>query len=444
MTPLKQTLRQSIVLAALSGLRLVLLAVTQAFIFARLGTGSETDALVASGTLPQLAATLLANALTQVLVPLFASASNESSRRNAWALMVSVAGGLAVLAILLALTAEVWVGWLVPGFSPEAKVLAIALTRIQLMGMMFVLPYAIVWSLHCARGMMVWGEGGPMMSALVAFALLVFLLPRFGVQAAAWIIALRAVLDFVLLAYILGKWIAPDFASALLRTAWQRVRYLLFGAAYYGTEPLVNQLLISFAPAGSLTMLFLGQQLYGVSAQIVNKALAAPVMPYMSVSAHAARWDDFRQTFRKRLMLIGAITLTAFVFVVIVGNPVLQRFAGRIAFTSEQLLILWQVLVALGGLLIAGWLGTFTTTTLHAAGDTRSPMILSLVTYTLYTPLKFLAFGRFGLLGLAIATSIYYLVNLIGQLIFIRQMLRNKHNPDSLVTASVVPSNAAS
>lgn len=64
-------MKQSLVLAALSGLRLLLLTVTQAFIFARLGTGAQTDALVASGTLPQLAVTLLANALMQVLVPLF-------------------------------------------------------------------------------------------------------------------------------------------------------------------------------------------------------------------------------------------------------------------------------------------------------------------------------------------------------------------------------------
>lgn len=354
--------------------------------------------------------------------------------------MLGAAGGLALVALLLALTAHVWVVWLIPGFTPETKALAVSLTRIQLAGMVFALPYAIVWSMHCARGRLVWGEGGPLISAVAALGLLVVLIPQYGVHAAASVVALRAALDFVLLAYILGKWLKPDFGSAMLRTAWSRVRYLLIGSAYYGTEPLVNQLLTSFGPAGNLTTLSLGQQLYGVSAQIINKGFAAPVMPRLSVSAHGQHWDDYRLTFRKRLILVTALALAAFAFVVVAGNPVLQFFAGRVAFTSEQLTLLWQVLVALGGLLVAGWIGVLTTTALNAAGDTRRPMWLSIITYTVYTPLKFLAFSRFGLIGLALTTSVYYLANLAGQLIFIQRMLDGKHNPTA--APAVITSNA--
>lgn len=435
-------MRQSLILSALSGLRLFLLTLTQVFIFARLGAGAQTDALVASGALPQLMVALLSNALVQVMVPLFSSAARNETRQDAWTLMSLVVVSYAAIGTILIVTADYWVTWLIPGFAPATKLLAVSLTRIQLVGMMFSLPFAIAWSLHCARGRLIWGEGAPLISAAVALGLMVFLLPQFGAHAAASILALRSALDFLLLAYILGKWMKPNFNAPMLRRAWLRARYLLFGALYYGTEPLVNQLLASFAPAGSLTMLSLGQQLYGVSSQIINKGFAAPVMPRLSVAAHEQKWDDFRKTLRERLAVVASLALLAFAFVAGVGHPLLQVFAGRVAFSSADLNLLWQVLVALGGVLVAGWIGVLTTTALHAAGDTRRPMWLSVATYTLYTPIKFLAFSQFGLLGLAVTSSLYYLVNLAGQLVFIQRMLNGRHNPKS--APAVITSNIAS
>ena len=44
---------------------------------------------------------------------------------------------------------------------------------------------------------------------------------------------------------------------------------------------------------------------------------------------------------------------------------------------------------------------------------------MSIVTYTLYVPAKVIGFMRYGLMGLAVVTSIYLFVNLIIQVLLL-------------------------
>ena len=76
-------------------------------------------------------------------------------------------------------------------------------------------------------------------------------------------------------------------------------------------------------------------------------------------------------------------------------------------------------MLALVGFFIAGAMGQITSTTFYAMGDTRTPTRMSIVTYTLYVPAKVIAFMKYGLMGLAIVTSIYLFVNLIIQILLL-------------------------
>lgn len=70
-----------------------------------LGLGKDTDALFAALTLPQLFSTVIASALTQVLVPLLAGESEEDARRTAWSYAALFGPMFAIAAAVLALTA---------------------------------------------------------------------------------------------------------------------------------------------------------------------------------------------------------------------------------------------------------------------------------------------------------------------------------------------------
>jgi putative peptidoglycan lipid II flippase len=72
-------------------------------------------------------------------------------------------------------------------------------------------------------------------------------------------------------------------------------------------------------------------------------------------------------------------------------------------------------MVWLGGMFVGGAIGQGLSSSFYALGDTKTPTKISVCTYTLYIPIKILAFHFFSMMGLALATSIYYLTNVALQ-----------------------------
>src|SRR6266851_3974807 len=105
------------------------------YVVTHLGVGIETDAFFASGALPQLIFLVASVSLTQVLVPLLATEDEKTFRRDAWGFFLGVSAFFSLLAVILFVTAEYWVSLIVPGFSAQARELAVALSRIQLLSM---------------------------------------------------------------------------------------------------------------------------------------------------------------------------------------------------------------------------------------------------------------------------------------------------------------------
>jgi len=217
----------------------------------------------------------------------------------------------------------------------------------------------------------------------------------------------------------LGRWQWPRWDSEAMREARRRIRPLLIGTAYYRTDPLVDRYLASMAPAGGLSLLYIGQQIYGVANVIAEKAIGAPMVPQLAIEAKGNRWPSFRRIYQKRLVLVGGLTIAGYAGFLIAGERVLTLLIGHGGVTRDNVHLLWMIMVGLLGFFIAGAMGQITSTAFYAMGDTRTPTRMSIVTYSLYIPAKVFAFMRYGLMGLAVMTSVYLFVNLIIQIVLI-------------------------
>jgi putative peptidoglycan lipid II flippase len=412
-------MKQTLTLAALAGTNILLTLLFQWYVITQLGVGIETDALFAGMALPTLILSVVSSSLTHVLVPLLATENEITFGENAWSFFLGITVLFATLALVLFVTAGVWVPWLVPGFSPAARALTVSLTRIQLVSMIFTASVSVLWSVYHARKQFIWVELSTLLSNLIALVLIVKLLALYGIVAAAMVIVLRTLLQLLWLLPGLGRWRRPNWNSTAMHEAWSRIRPLLIGTAYYRTDPLVDRFLASMAPAGGLSLLYVGQQLYGVANVVAEKALAAPMVPQLAIEAAAGRWSTFRHIYRKRLLLIGSITTAGYFVFVLTGERILSLLIGHGGVTSANVHLLWLIMIALAGFFIAGAMGQITSTTFYAMGDTRTPTRMSIVTYTLYVPAKVLGFMRYGLMGLAVVTSVYLFVNLIIQILLL-------------------------
>jgi peptidoglycan biosynthesis protein MviN/MurJ (putative lipid II flippase) len=95
---------------------------------------------------------------------------------------------------------------------------------------------------------------------------------------------------------------------------------------------------------------------------------------------------------------------------------------GHGGITADNVRLLWYIMLALIGLLIGGTAGQVTAVAFYAMGDTRTPTMLFVFTFTVYIPVKVLVFLHYGLLGLAIITSVHLIINFLLQLIILERI----------------------
>jgi putative peptidoglycan lipid II flippase len=398
-------------LVALSTGNLGLAFLFQWYVLTQIGPGVATDALFAGMAVPQVILAIVANSLTHVLVPLLAGEAEAIMRRDAWTflwLTGAVFGGLALLLIVLA---PAWMGMLLPGFSADAQDLARTLTQIQLVGMVFAAISGVQTALHHAQARFVWPELSQALIGAGIFVGLVITLPRFGVFAAAWLATLRLMLQTLALLPAMGRPRRLTLANPTISSAWQRMQPLILGTAYYKTDPLIDRFLLSYAVPGSMSLYYLAQQLYGAVAQILSRALVAPVVPLLGSTFKHGDLVGFRKAWRSRLAALIVVCVVAVAGLVLVGLPFLRLLIGHGSVTDSNVSTLWWIMVWLVGMFVGGVVGQIAATTFYAKGDTRTPTRISVWTYTGYIPAKIAAFFFGGLAGLAVVTSVYYVLN---------------------------------
>lgn len=417
-------MKLNLALGWLAATNLLLGFTIQWYVVTQLGVGVATDALYAGMAVPQLVLAVVGGSLVHVIVPLLANEDPEHFNRTAWGFFLGVTAVFAVFAIVLFVAAPAWVRWLLPGFTPDALDLTVRLTRIQLLSVVLTAGGAVLYSAQYARHRFLWADTSPLIAGSLAFAALVVALPRAGIAAAAWATVIRAGLPILLLLPGIGGWRTGHLDATAFRRAWQRLRPLLVGTAYYKTDPLVDRFLSSMAPAGGLSLLFIGQQIWSAVSQVLNKAISSPAVPRLAVHAARGEWAAFKQMVRKRLRWMASLTVGGYLVFLAIGERLLHLLIGHGGVTAQNVEGLWRLMAGLGGVLIAGALGQITSTAYYAAGDTRTPTRLSIITFTCYVPLKVLAFVRFGLIGVAVATSLFAIVNLLLQMAFMDRALR--------------------
>ena len=414
-------MKQTIQLGVLSALGIGIGFLFQWFVLTQLGPGSETDALFAGMTLPQLVLVVISGSLMHVLVPLLAGETEAKIKHDAWCFLILVAGLFFVIAGVLYVTAGLWVPLAVAGFDEKTKHLTILLTQIQLIGMVFAAINGVQWATYHAKQQFIWAELTPIISSSIGLLLLIWALPLYGVIAAAWISTLRLVLQTLLMLPSLGFPPTIDLKNTVITSTWKRIKPLILGTAYYKTDPLVERFLLSNSNSGVLSIYYLAQQIYGAANQILNKAISSPLVPLLSQYHKSNDKEGFRKIYFNKLFQVILICLIGVLILVVFGKSILQILVGHGNVTERNVTILWWTMIYLSGMFIGGAGGQICASSFYSSGDTVTPTRMSAVTYTIYVPAKIITFSFLGVKGLALVTSSYYMINFLFQIYLLRK-----------------------
>jgi putative peptidoglycan lipid II flippase len=402
----------SVKLAGISGANMATTLLFHWLVVASLGPGVETDALFAGMTVPQLFTSVVSASLTHAIAPYLAGEPREEQERDSWTLLVVFGGLFVAAALLLIVTAEWWVPLLVPGFSPEGMAMTILFAQISAIGIVLTGVNTVQTAVAFAQNRFIWSDAAPLIASLVALVLLWLFLPRYGAAGAAWIVVLRLLVQSLLLMRGMGRPRRPDFSSPVTVEIWRRIRPLILGATYYKMDPIVDRILLSTLAPGALSLLYLAQQLYGAFGQIVVKVFAVPAITGLAIASKQRADALFNATLRKGLLLITIMTLLAIGTLAAVGRPVIELVAVHGAFTQQDGALLWWLLILISGQFIGGSLGSLTSGAFYATGDTKTPTIIGIVSFTISIGIKVASFILFDLEGLAVAISFYYMMSL--------------------------------
>lgn len=400
----------------------------QWYVLVTVGPGMETDAWFVGITIPQLMVTLVGTSLTNVLVPLLAGEERAKLQRNAWGLFIMIGALFLSVALLLFSLAHIWMPFLVPGFPTEGKALAIQLTRIQLISMTMTACTGVLRATYQAKKQFLWTEIAPLFGTLIGLAFLFWALPHYGIVAAAWTTVVRTGLEMLLLIPALGHYQKPDWHTNTFKVAWRRLKPLLAGSAYYRSEPIVNNYLASLAHSGELSLLYFSRRLFTALHRIVSRAIITPILPSLAMYVKDQDFRRYRSIYRGRLVWLLGITGGASIVIYGLGLPMVNQLIGYKGITPERVYDFWLILVSFSGMFVTGAMGALISSSFYAMGNTATPVKVGVIGYTLGIILRIGGFFIFGVVGIAIATTIYYSLNFLVLFGLLESQMRNTIN----------------
>lgn len=421
-------MRLNLSLGMLAGLQLLANLLTQLAVLRVVGTGGETDAFVAAQAVPMVVFAILAISLQSVWQPRLAVAADDTQR---WRREQGVAQGQALIVFGLAIALlwslrGVWIPLILPGFAPSQLQTVSELTTPLLTATLLNGHTALLTSALRARTRFVVGEAVVLASHLVAFGMVLWWVPQYGVQAAAWVSLGRAALVCTVLAWQAG-WPPVNLrAGARAASIWRQLMPLLMGSSLYKTSPLVDRFWSSQAAAGSVTIFNLAMTANGAVATILERAISMPVAPRMARDAAAGRFAEVRATYRRCILHITGLVL---VFAVALGasQPLWTSLVAPTLNIAPPLAEqMWLICLLLLAYLHVAASGTIAVNTFYAMGDTRTPVKVGVVGFLIGVVLKSAAFLAFGLTGLAAATSLYYAGNMVAMCLLLERRLHEE------------------
>lgn len=408
-------MRQGLIISVVVATQLIAVTVTQLVIVRLVGVGPETDAYIAAQAVPSVLSAIIISALQSAWLPRMSVLSNDTA---AWRVEQAGAQGQAFImgAGVLCL---VWFGssWWQPVLFPGLS--ADQLRSVNL----FAIPLFISAALNTqsalltialrAKDRFLAAEVIAMVGTVISLAAITMALPRWGLAIVPWIAAGRAFVVYIIQLGLAG-WPKIGIKAGIAdKETWRLMRPLLMGASIYKTSPLVDRFWASQAPAGGMTILSLAQTAMGALSTIIERSICMPVMPSLSRFVTVSDYKGFRIAYRNAIKRITLVVLIIGAALVIIHPLFISITMRLLKLNADAAFELWTLCIILLGYLHVAASGTIATAAFYALGNTKTPVKIGVIGFFIGVFIKSIGFILFGVEGLAIGVTIYYVQNMI-------------------------------
>ena len=392
-----------------------------------LGAGLVADAFFVAFKFPNLFRRLFAEgAFSAAFVPLFVKKFEAEGREAAETFAVHALSVLLWSLAAVVAVFEVAMPWimyaLAPGFSdePEKFQLAILLTRITFPYLLFVSLVTLMAGVMNAFGKFWHAAATPIilnLSLIGAVLGLSPLMPSPG-HALAWGVFGAGVLQISWMAFhtlragVRLQMVRPTIGGDI-KLLLKRMAPVAAGAGIYQINLLIDTIIASFLPEGSISYLFYADRVNQLPLGVVGVAVGTALLPLMSRQLRAGE-DEAAQNSQNRAMEVTLlVTVPAAVALVILAEPIIVVLFHRGAFDLAAAHATAMALAVYAVGVPAYVLNKSLATAYFAREDTVTPIVIGTGAAVVNICLNLILMGPFLHVGIAMATAISSWLNVL-------------------------------
>lgn len=437
------TVMAAFVLSNLAGL------VRQILVSRAFGTGAEIDAFNAAARFPDLLFSLVAGgALASAFVPTFTGYLINENRGTAWQLASSIANLVSLLLALISGLAVLFAPQvvryvlyaLIPDLDPAHFSLTVALLRVLLLSPVIFGVSGLLMGVLNAHQVFLLPALAPTLYWLGMIFGVLFLVPGWGIFGLAWGAVLGSILHLGIQLPALRRLGARYFLTlglhlASVREVGRLMAPRLLGVAAVQVNFLVNTILASAQPQGSLTAITIAWAVMTMPQVVIAQAIAIAALPTFSAQVSRGRLEEMRASLAATLRGVIFLALPASLGLILLRRPVIALLFQRGEFDANSTeLVAWALLWYAAGL-VGHSVVEILARAFYALHDTRTPVVVgaAAMSLNLLFSLAFSSlFWRLGLPphgGLALANSLATALEMVGLLILMRRRLGGLEGP---------------
>jgi putative peptidoglycan lipid II flippase len=412
-------------LVTVGGFTLVvnLAAISKELLVARqFGTGDSMDALLIAFLLPSYAINVLAGSCSTALVPTFVQVRENEGQEKAQQLLSGViiwnTAVLAAVSVLLGLTASFILPILGSGFS-MSKLAQSRLLFFVFLPILVISGLKMTWAAvlnACDRFAL--AALSPGITTIVTIGLLLFMGRMWGIYA----LAVGTLSGYVIEAGLLGwglrrngfsltpHWHGLDHA---LRKVVNQYIPVVAGALLMCGTMLVDQSMAAMLGAGSVATLNYGGKVLTLILGIGSVSLSTAVFPHFSRMVAVYDWTGIRHTLKTYTYLILLVTIPLTLILVYLSEPLVHLLFERGAFTSMDTWRVSQVQALFLLQLPFYFLGILMVRLISSLNMNHILVQAAIINLLCKIVFNYLLMQRLGAAGIALSTTLVYMVSLI-------------------------------
>jgi putative peptidoglycan lipid II flippase len=359
------------------------------------GTSAVYDAFNAADRLPDILFVLVAGgALASAFIPTFTEFLEKDDRKGAWRLASSIVNLVLIILALFSLVCwffapQIVASILAPDFSPEQQALTVELLRILLLTpAIFAVSGLIMGVLNTHQSFLLPALAPTMLWSGMIIGVL-FFVPEMGIYGLAWGKVLGAGMHFVIqlpgLMKLPGRRYVPSFGLRMpaVREVGRLMAPRLLGVSVVQLNFLVNTIIASGLPEGSLTSINVAFAVMTMPQVVIAQAISIAALPTFSAQIARGQPEEMRRSLASTIRGILFLSIPAMMGLILLRTPVVSMLFQRGKFDTHSVeLTAWALLWYTVGL-VGHSLVEIVSRAFYALHDTKTPVLVGTVAMSL-------------------------------------------------------------